>query len=172
MNQDAGGFEEDFLDPEYLADRPFFELVDLGGLPPAGTVGGIAGPCPERPDYLPQPTNLVLTVEEAWNTPYLRLTCEHVRTLLSQKMALEALADPILEFAQRYPTAIITNYQGEIGLLALRATKHFLRHAPAHFRSWLKGDFDWMDEAFGWSRSLRREAGEALAAARSVAGLR
>ncbi|HYJ81369.1 MAG TPA: hypothetical protein VEW26_00780 [Allosphingosinicella sp.] len=173
MNPDADGPDDAFFEPEYLGDRPFFEFVDLGGLPAVGTVAGRAGPCPERPEYMRrEPSSLVLEVEEAWRTPYLNLTCEQVRTLLSQKMALEPLADRILEFAERYPTATVTNYSGEVGLLVLRAAEEFLRHSPARFRFWLSGDFDWMDEAFGFSRSLRREADEALAAARAAAGLR
>jgi hypothetical protein len=169
MSWNAGDSEDDFVEPEYLGDRRFLEFVGLGGFPAAGTIAGKAGPCPTRPDYLSDPTNLVLCVEEAWRTPYPDLSCEQVRTLLEQKMALEALADPILDFAARHPTAIISNYQGEIGLLVLRAAEDFLVHAPVRFRSWLDGDFGWMEEAFGWSRSLRREAEDALAAARSAA---
>jgi hypothetical protein len=100
----------EYSDPEYLADRRFFDLVDLAGLPPTGYIAGIVGPCPERPTYLSEPTGLVLMVEEAWATPYAELTCEHVRTLLEQQMALEALSQPILDFVARYPTAVITNY--------------------------------------------------------------
>jgi hypothetical protein len=170
MSNGAGEFADG--EPEHLGDRRFFESVGLGGLPAAGTVAGKAGPCPARPSYLPEPTSLVLRVEEAWRTPYPELTCEQVRTLLEQKMALEALANPILEFAARYPTAIISNYQGEMGLMVLRAADDFLLHAPVRFRDWLSGDFGWMNEAFEWSRRLRSEANEALTAARAAADLR
>ena len=86
-------------------------------------------------------------------------------------MALEALAEPILEFVASYPTATISNYPGEMGLGALRAAEDFLKLAPKQFRAWLEGDFDWMDEAFSSSRSLRREAEEGLKAARALAGV-
>jgi hypothetical protein len=172
MSKGADDFSDDYVEPEYLGDRRFFEFVDLGGLPAAGTVAGKAGPCPTPSDYLREATSLVLRVQEAWRTPYPDLTCEDLRTLLEQKMALEALAEPILEFAARYPKAMITNYEGEMGLLVLRAADDFLVHAPTSFRDWLRGDFGWMDEAFGWSRPLRREAEVALTAARTAADLR
>ncbi len=172
MSDDGDELEYEYEEPVYLGDRRFFEFVDLGGRPDGGTIGGKVGPCAARPAYLTEPTNLVLRVEEAWRTPYSELTCEHVRTLLEQKMALEALAEPILEFAARYPTVFISNYPGETGLLALRAAEDLLEVAPKQFREWLQGDFAWMDEAFAFSRSLRREAEEALTAARARAATR
>lgn len=169
MNDDPAASEDDYEEQEYLHDRRFFEFVDLAGLPPRGTIAGKAGPCPARPAYLREPTNLVLTVEKAWHSPYSELTCEQVRTLLCQKMALEALAEPILEFSARYPTAAISNYPGEMGLMVLRAAEDFLKLAPKRFREWLQGDFGWMEETFRFSRPLRREAEEALSAARALA---
>jgi CDI immunity proteins len=154
-------------DLEDFEDQRFFALVGLGGLPPKGTLEGASG---VQADEGPYATRLIERVRRAWRTPYPELTCEQVRTLLGQKMGLEWLAEPILRFIGRYPMATITNYPGEMSLLTLRAAEEFLSFAPHSFQAWLNSDLGWLDEAFGWSRQLRREADEALCSARARAG--
>ena len=153
-------------DDLYLADVRFFELVDPGVLPLDGTLERASG---LTSDPGPYATSLIAGVETAWRTPYRDLTCEQVRKLLGQKMGLEQLAEPILRFVVLYPTSTVANYPGEMGLLTLKAATEFLAFAPLPFRDWLSGDFGWLDEAFGWSRSLRREAEQALSRARALA---
>lgn len=92
--------------------------------------------------------------------------------MLGQKCGLEWLAEPILRFIVRYPRATMTNYPGEMALLTLQAATEFHAFAPQAFRDWLRGDFDWMDEAHAWSPRLRREADELLSAARVPAAIR
>jgi hypothetical protein len=159
---------DDVDEPEYLGDRRFFDFADRSGLPPAGTLAGATG---LQAAEAPFATDLVRNVAIAWHTPYADLTCEQVRLLLGQKMGLSVLALPIMSFIQRCPHAPITNYAGEMELLALRAAEDFLPEARDAYRSWLAGDFSWMDEVFGWSRPRARDAQEALAAARARAGL-
>ena len=160
MNDDPDDFKL-----EDLGDRRFFDFVSMEGLARDGALSGAPGEPAPNADQSP----MVRRFEQAWHTRYRELTCEQVRLLLGQKAGIERLAGPILEFVSRYPTAHITNYPGEMALLAMRAADAFLVHAPVAFRQWLEGDFAWMDEAFCFSRSLRREADEALSAARAIA---
>ena len=153
-------------EPEYLRDRPFFDFADQGGLPDRGSLAGATGLPAADPPY---PTSLVRSGETAWRTPFAELSCEQARLMLEQKLGLEVLAAPIMSFIKRFPRALISNYPGEMELMVLRAADEFLRHEPREFRAWLAADPDWLD-AFAWSRSLLREAREAFAAARAMAG--
>ena len=160
-------FEFEF-EPEYLAERRFFDFADASALPARGRFAGAAESPALSPPY---PTNLVRAAEAAWGTAFSELTCEQVRLLLGQKMGLAQLAEPILSFVACCPQATVTNYAGEMERLVLAAADEFLAHEPAAFRAWLAGDFSWMEGTFGWSRPLLREAEAALAAARRLAGL-
>ena len=153
------------LDQAFLGDEAFFAMVDLGELPPQSTLERASGLKSEPGPYA---TKLIERVERAWRTPFRELTCEQVRSLLGQQMGLDWLAEPILEFVERYPATAITNYPGEMGLLALRAAEKLFRFAPEKVITWLRGDFSWMDEAFGSSSGLRREAESALGTARRI----
>ncbi|HEX8191745.1 MAG TPA: hypothetical protein VF552_02495 [Allosphingosinicella sp.] len=154
-------------EPEYLAERRFFDFADPSGLPARDTLSAATGSSPPAALH---PTGLVRDAAAAWDTPYAELTCEQVRLLLGQKMALAVLARPILSFIARCPRAAITNYAGEMERLVLAAAAEFLTHERAAFRAWLAGDFSWMEDTFGSSRPLLREAKEALASARRIAG--
>lgn len=153
-------------DDVYVGDVPFFEMVDLGGLPPHGTLEGMSG---LKSDPGPYATSLVERGETAWRTPFGALTCEQVRLMVEQKLGLQWLGRPALAFARRCPPALITNYPGELPLLCLMAADELGRHAQPEFGDWVRGDFGWMDEVFSWSRSLRREAEAALEKAREIA---
>ena len=121
-----------------------------------------------KSDPGPFETSLIERCETAWRTPYRELTCEQVRTLLSQRMGIHWLATPILGFNVLYPAATITNYPGEMVLLSLRAATDLLAAAPDTFRNWLSGDFDWFAEVFGWDKRLLGEAEAALGSAREL----
>lgn len=164
MSGDWDNLEEE---PECLRDRRFFDLADQCGLPDRGTLAGATGLPAADPPYA---TSLVRDVETAWRTPFAELSCEQARLMLGQKMGLEVLAAPIISFIQRFPQAFISSYPGEMELMVLRAADEFLRHDPCGFRAWLGTEPAWI-MAFDWSRPLRREAHEALAAARAKAGL-
>ena len=152
-------------DPDYLADHRFFDLVDLGGLPPQGSLEAASG---LKSNPGPYATGLIERGETAWRTPFRELSCESVRTLVEQKFGLQWLGRPAIAFASAYPGAAITNYPGEMGLLCLRAADELAEWAQPDFARWLASDFGWMDEVFGWSRALLKEAGEALAHARTL----
>jgi len=142
----------------------FFDLVPLGDLPPQGTLEGSSG---FESDPGPYATGLIEEGETAWRTPYCKLSCGQVRTLVSQKTGLQWLGRPAIAFALRHPAADITNYPGEMTLLCLRAADELSQYAEPEFGAWLTGDFGWMDEVFGWSRPLLSEAKAALEAARA-----
>lgn len=150
----------------YLEHRRFFDLVDLAGLPPQGTLEGASG---LKSDPGPYPTSLVERGETAWRTPFGDMTCEQVRLMVEQKMGLQWLGRPALVFAVRYPDALITNYPGEMALLCLKAADDLVQHAQPEFGAWVRGDFAWMDDVFSWSRPMLREAKAALGRAREVA---
>jgi hypothetical protein len=151
---------------EYLEHRRFFDLVDLAGLPPQGTLEGTSG---VKSDSGPYPTSLVERGETAWRTPFREMTCEQVRLMVEQKMGLQWLGRPALAFAARHPDALITNYPGEMALLCLEAAEDLAEHAQPEFGAWIQSDFGWMDDVFSWSRSMRREAKAALERAREIA---
>ena len=148
---------------EDIADRCFFEFVELGALPPNGTFEGASG---QRASDGPYETSLVERCETAWRTPYRNLSCAQVSTLVAQKMGLQWLGRPALEFARRYPAATIQYYPGEMVLFCLRAAEELATVAQPEFAEWLRGDFGWMEEVFGSSRPLLREAQNALSEAR------
>lgn len=154
------------MNDDYLNNRRFFDLVDLAGLPPQGTLEKASG---LKSDPGPYATSLIKCGESAWRTPFREMTCEQVRLMVEQKMGLQWLGRPALAFAARYPDALITNYPGEMALLCLMAADDLARHAQPEFGDWIQGDFGWMDDLFSWSRSMRREAKAALDSAREVA---
>ena len=153
------------MDEDDLYDVRFFDLVDLGGLPPQGTLEGASG-FKSHPG--PYETNLIERVETAWRTPYRDLSCAQVSTLVAQKMGLEWLGRPALEFASRYPLATIQYYPGEMGVSCLRAAAELMKIAPPEFRLWMSGDFGWIEEAFGCSRSFLKEVRAELEKAREM----
>jgi hypothetical protein len=148
----------------YLADDRFFDLVAIGDLAGAASLEELAG---QRRGAPPYPTEMVRQAEEAWRTPLADLTCEQVRLLVSQKMGLEWLGRAASALARLQPGATITNYPGEMALLCLRAADLLSNLAQPEFGRWLAGDFGWMDDVYGWSRPLLREATAALAEART-----
>lgn len=153
-------FEEDW------GPKRFFEIVDLHGLWPNASLQSLSGyPAPWGPFETP----LIQWVEEAYATPIKRLTCEQVRLLLSQKMELKQLADPIIEFVSRFPRARITNYEGEMVALSLRAATEFLEVTPNAYKNWLSGDFAWLEACFGWDVELSEEVTNSVAKARNLA---
>lgn len=150
-----------------LDEDCFFDLVDIGELPPSVTLEQISGLKGSAPPYA---TNMVQWAEEAWRTPFAELTCEQVRLLVSQKMGLEWLGKPAIGFARQHPDAIITNYPGEMVLLCLRAAPDLAEVAREEFVDWLSDDFGWMDRVYEWDEEedLVAQANMALAAARSL----
>lgn len=152
-------------DTEILADRPFFGLVGYGALCPDSTLARLSGHPAAEPPYL---TPLIRHVEQAWCTPLRLLTCEQVREMLGQKMGLEWLGPPILEFLKQQPEAEIMNYPGEMVLLSLRASEEMHAVCGASYARWLlAGNFDWMDRIFGWDADLLDAARTSLDAARA-----
>ena len=153
------------MDEDDLYNVRFFDLVELGGLPPQGTLEGASG---FKSDPGPYATGLIERVETAWRTPYRDLTCAQVSTLVEQKMGLQWLGAPALEFASRYPLATIQYYPGEMGVSCFRAAAELMKVAQAEFRIWMSGDFGWIEEAFGWSPSFLKEVKAELAKAREM----
>lgn len=143
----------------------FFDIVDLGDLPPQGSLEGASG---FKSNPGPYPTNLVETGETAWRTPFRELTCPQVSTLVEQKMGLEWLGRPAIAFATRYPFASIQYYPGEMGVHCLRAAKDLSRVAQPEFGKWLKSSFNWLDRVRDWPSAFREEMKESLAAAREI----
>ena len=146
----------------------FFDLASRTSVPLDRSLADLSG-FPPSPG--PHATSMIQRCETAWSTPLKGLTCKQVRLLLGQQMGLAWLGKPILDFVGRWPEAMVTNYPGEMALLALRAAPELLEHAPVELREWLQGDFGWMDAAFGWDEEgeLLAEAKWALAAARARA---
>ncbi len=157
--------QDPFREPDFIGDHRFFEIVDLDGLPPNGTLAGTSGAPASQGPYA---TSLVERCEIAWRTPFAELTCGQVRTLLSQGMGLEWLAKPALAFALRRPDAYVANYPGEMLLLCLQAAKEMNAVAPAAFRALLDASPTLIDQLFGWSRSELRRAQDILAAAQAT----
>ena len=88
--------------------------------PPAASIASLSGDWWKLgPDDLR--TNVTLTAEEAWHCPIQNLNAEHLRMLVSQRMGLEWISAAIAEFVALYPKAVITNYEGEVAQLALKA---------------------------------------------------
>jgi hypothetical protein len=114
---------------------------------------------------------MIRRCEEAWSTRLCDLTCEQVRLLAGQRLGLQWLGRPLLEFVRRYPTVTVTNYPGEMAKLCLFAADDLVDFAGAELRQWLQEDFSWLESTFGVSRPLLREARDALAHARRAAGL-
>ena len=154
-------------DDDYLAETRFFEMVATGDLPPSKSLEEITGLKGGEPPYV---TDLVRRAEEAWRTPLEMLTCEQVRLFVGQKMGLEWLGKPAIEFARRYPEAVITNYPGEMVLLCLRAADELAEIARPDLAEWLAHDFGWMDRVFDWDdeEDLVAQAKVALTAARRL----
>lgn len=149
---------------DFYAER-FFDLVDLGALPPHGTLEGASG---LKSDLGPYLTNLIDACETAWRTPFRDLTCVQVSTLLEQKMGLEWLGRPAIAFAVRYPFASIQYFAGEMAVHCLRAANDLSRVAQPEFEKWLKSNFAWIDRVRDWPPAFREEVKALLAAARET----
>lgn len=150
----------------HLGETPFFQLVEMprfagGSLEVLSGVRAASGPFE---------TGLIETVETAWRKPLSALTCEEVATLVGQRMALEWLAGPVLDFVIRYPAADDGCYPGHMISAVLDAEAEFREHAPAPFDDWLGLPELWPPYLFRWSRSFQREMEEKLAAARAARG--
>lgn len=157
--------DEELPEPPYLANQRFFELADLCGLPPNGTLAGASG----FPAYGgPYPTTLVERVEQAWGKRYTDLTCYDVADLLIQKFGLEWLAKSIVDFATRYPDADAGHYPGEMVANMLAAAEEFHRFASSELELWLKLHADDAIRLFTWSRKLREQVESNLEQARSL----
>lgn len=102
--------------------------------------------------------------------PLQELSCEQVRLLLGQRMGLDWLGKPILDFVSKWPAALVANYPGEMTCLCLNAAEELSKFAPAEFRIWLGRDFGWLEEAFDWDDTdeVLSETKEQLAAARAL----
>lgn len=107
-------------------------------------------------------TNVTLTVEVAWNSPIRELTCEHLRMLVSQKMGLKWISAAVAEFVDLHPRVEISNYPGELSILALKALREIDECDPRAAARLRALDYSWMDEEFSFSRPLRREAAALL----------
>lgn len=152
-------------DPDDWEDRPFFEVVGFGDLWPNASLQSVSG---EQSSEGPYETDMIRRVEEAWRTPFRSLTCGQVRLLLGQKMGLRWLTLPIISFVKLYRNARITNYEGEMAALVLRAARDFDEFGGSEFRAWLKQDFAWLDDVFNWDEQLLRDQKKALATAREL----
>ncbi len=107
-------------------------------------------------------TNVTLTVEAAWHSPISELTCEHLRILVSQKMGLKWISAAVAEFVDIHPRVEITNYPGELSLLALKALPEIAESNPGAAARLRTIDYSWMEEEFSFSRPLQREAAALL----------
>lgn len=153
------------IDESDLYDAMFFDLVELDGLPPDASLESMSG-MPSNPG--PYATPLIEQCETAWRTPFPQLTCETVLTLVGQKMGLEWLGVPAIEFARRHPKATIV-YPGDMTLACLQAASELLSVAAVEMKAWLQGDFEWMDETYSWEGAPLWEARSELAFARALA---
>jgi hypothetical protein len=111
-------------------------------------------------------TSLIETVEEAWFSPICDLSCEHLRVLVSQKMGLKWISGAVAEFVERHPRVEITNYPGELSLLALKALAEIEDYNPQAATRLRSIDYSWMEEEFSFSRALQREAAAILSSIR------
>lgn len=111
-------------------------------------------------------TTVTVTVEQAWHSPIKDLTCEHLRMLTSQRMGLKWISAAVAEFVDLHPRIEITNYPGELALLALRALPEIEECNPRAAARLRALDYTWMDEEFAFSRALRREVAALLATIR------
>lgn len=152
---------------QYLADALFFSLVEISSLPPDESLASLSGHPSSPPPYA---TTVIRRCEEAWSTPLRSLTCEQVKSLLVQRMGLEWLGRPLLDFVTRQPAAMVLNYPGDMSLGCLRAAQELSDLAPVELRAWLRGDFGWIVDAFAWDEEgrLLDEAQNTLAAARAL----
>jgi hypothetical protein len=91
-------------------------------------------------------TPMIRRAVEAWKTPLDRLTCDQVRLLVSQKMGLEWLAQPVTAFVHLHPDACATFFPGDLALAALRAMPELLAIDPQGARAMATLDFSWLTE--------------------------
>jgi hypothetical protein len=150
---------------EDFHDARFFDLVDLGGLPPHGSLEAVSG---MKSGPGPHATSLIERGETAWRTRFCALSCAQVSLLVEQKMGLQWLGRPAIAFATRYPLATIQYYPGEMGVFCLRAGAELARFAQPEFGVWVSGNSSWIQKAFGWSPDLLREVNAELKAARTL----
>ncbi len=101
-------------------------------------------------------------VEEAWFLPIRFMTCEHFRLLVSQQMGLEWIAEAVAEFVDLYPRAKITNYEGEVSILALVAIDEIQKVNPKAASRLRSLDYSWMHDEFAWDEELQRQSVEVL----------
>ena len=108
-------------------------------------------------------TNVTITVEAAWHCPIQDLTCEHFRMLVSQQMGMRWISMAVAEFVTLHPKAEVTNYPGEVALLALKALPKIEASNPLAAERLRALDYGWMEDEFSFSRPLQREARAILA---------
>lgn len=149
-----------------LGDTRFFDLVEMPRFS-GGSLEAISGWRASDPPYL---TSLIEEHERAWRKPFADLTCADIEMFVGQRSALEWLARPVLDLLAARPDTFMENYPGDLAMLTLQAAPDMLAHEPARFRAWLVGDFAWAEQAFRFSRGLRRRFDAALAEARALAG--
>ena len=77
---------------------------------------------------------------------------------MSQRMGLEWISAAIAEFVALYPKAVITNYEGEVALLALKALADIEVCDPPAAQRLRALDYGWMEEEFADNQPLQREA--------------
>ena len=150
----------------WLGDTPFFQLVEAPRFA-GGSLEVLSGLAAARGPF---ETGLIEMVETSWRKPLSDLTCEEVATLVGQRMALEWLAGPVLDFVRRYPAADDGCYPGHMISAVLNAEALFREHAAARLEEWLDLPEPWPPDLFRWSRSLQREMEEKLATARLASG--
>lgn len=146
-------------------DQPLFDVVGFDELWPNASLQSVSR---EPSSEGPYETDMIRRVEEAWRAPFKNLTCGQARLLLSQKMGLRWLASPILNFIRLHRDARITNYEGEMVALVLRAAREFNELCGPEFGIWLEQDFAWLEDVFDWDEQLLRDQKKALATARAL----
>ncbi|MEO0463752.1 MAG: hypothetical protein AAF127_11520 [Pseudomonadota bacterium] len=143
---------------EWAQNRRLSEFIDIGLIgEPNQSIADLSG----NHDRLgPEDfrTSLIEFVDETWHLPLHEWTCEHFRTLVEQRMALEWIAETIAEFVDLHARIMITNYEGEVSILALKALDDIQKVNPVAASRLRSLDYSWMCDEFAYNKDLQREA--------------
>ena len=142
----------------------FFEWLSGKYTPPTQSLEALSG---ERIDI--GQTDLTTRVVEAWKTPMDRLTVEQVRLLMSQKLGLKWLGNPVCLFVRKYPTAFVTFYAGDLSAIALCAFAELLEAAPDGAHAMINAKFEWAAHWQETDPAFARDLTDLVAHARTLA---
>jgi hypothetical protein len=110
-------------------------------------------------------------VAKAWVLPAASLSCAQCRMLVGQRLGLQWLARPIMNFVIRYPKAECDLFPGDLTAIALVVLRDIAKFAPEETDHLMAQDFEWLRREASeddWGGSILKKAIAALDEARQI----